>query len=82
MIAGAMSEMACLQQELSILRQYGCPAERYNQLPERSASGLHRYILRYFLNKSFSVTRWPDSNVPVVDSVICCPSAETTHLSF
>ena len=47
-----------------------------------SASGLHSYILRYFLNKSFSVTRWPDSSVPVVDSVICCPSAETSHLSF
>jgi hypothetical protein len=40
-----------------------------------------RCILRYFLNKSFSVTRWPVSNVDVVDSVICCPSAETSHLS-
>ena len=40
------------------------------------------YIRYCFLNKSFSVTRWPVSNVPVVDSVICCPSAETTHLSF
>ncbi len=34
------------------------------------------------LNTSFSVSRWPVSNVPVVDTVICCPSAETTHLSF
>ena len=49
---------------------------------KRPASGLHRYTLRYFLNKSFSVTRWPDSNVPVVDNVMCCPSAETSHLSF
>jgi hypothetical protein len=39
--------------------------------------------IRYcFLNKSFSVSRWPVSSVPVVVSVICCPSAETTHLSF
>jgi uncharacterized repeat protein (TIGR03803 family) len=43
---------------------------------------LRRLAMRYhFLNKSFSVTFWPVSNVPVVDSVICCPSAETTHLS-
>src|SRR5271155_5537824 len=50
---------------------------------ERWSCGLDRCNLRYcFLNKSFSVTRWPVSNVPVVDSVICCPSAETTHLSF
>jgi hypothetical protein len=35
--------------------------------------------LRYFLNTSFSVSRCPVSSVPVVDTLICCPSAETTH---
>src|SRR5215469_16109930 len=46
-------------------------------------SGLRRCSIGYcFLNTSFSVTRWPVSNVPVVVSVICWPSAETTHLSF
>lgn len=82
MLAGSMSEMACLQQGAVYTEAIWLSRRTYNALPERSASGLHRYSLRYFLNKSFSVTRWPDSNVPVVDSVICCPSAETTHLSL
>jgi hypothetical protein len=48
-----------------------------------SLSALRGRIMRcHFLNTSFSVSFWPDSNVPVVDSVICCPSAETTHVSF
>ena len=48
-----------------------------------SASALRRRIVPYyFLNTSFSASRWPVSNVPVADTLICCPSAETTHLSF
>jgi hypothetical protein len=50
---------------------------------ERPASALRRRVVHYcFLNSKCSVIRWPDSRVPVVDTVIRCPSAETTDLSF
>ena len=55
----------------------------YFSLSARSTSSQNSRITRYcFLNTSFSAKCWPVSNVPVVDTVICCPSAETTHLSF
>jgi len=50
--------------------------------PRANRFRLQNYIPRYcFLNTNFSINRWPDSNVPVVDTVICCPSGETTHRS-
>jgi|HubBroStandDraft_1064217.scaffolds.fasta_scaffold11616_3 hypothetical protein len=82
MIAGRMSEMACLQQGAVYTRGKMAIPPNDTTRYQSSASGLHPYIVRYFLNTSFSVSRWPVSRVPVVDRVICCPSAETTHRSF
>jgi len=40
------------------------------QIPNQASAPGARIMHYYFLNTSFSVTRCPDSKVPVVDTVI------------